>query len=186
MGKIKLPKFAKAVPLMMAAAVSHCSNKADDGPGTCSLHCGESIIGSNSYEAKGPESVDLQCVDAGAELDIGFNFLITRPADASRGRLNPVPVPHVSIRPTTFGTMGHDDDKYPTIITPEADFCSDSCGMVTIRFRPLCPPAGKENPISVQIVSGAMISEISTLRLSNTEEAAEEDTDDSGGLLPEN
>ena len=63
-------------------------------------------------------------------------------------------LPKLSIKPsimTPDGQSPHADipeenkKEFPAIMTSQADFCSDSCGIVTFKFRPWCWGSGSSN-----------------------------------------
>lgn len=79
-----------------------------------------------------------------------------------------VPRSGISFEPMTWGGLAVDKTnpehqngdgtvssyKYRGVVTPRSEWCSDSCGVMTYEFWPVCV-AGKENAISASISAGA-------------------------------
>jgi len=83
------------------------------------------------------------------------------------------PVPNISIEPIVNGLRSdlpeHNPNveingniftpaRYKGIITPKDNWCTDSCGIVTVEVAAACPPAGSSSDLSVQMHSGALYS----------------------------
>lgn len=56
--------------------------------------------------------------------------------------------------------------RYLGITTPKSNWCSDSCGVMTIEFVPVCPPSGANNDVSVQLNSGGLFSDEAVVKIS--------------------
>jgi hypothetical protein len=106
---------------------------------------------------------------------------------------NGTPVPNISINPLVLGIVSiprtHPENvqiyqagqtlpdgtvatgqtyypyRYLGISTPKSNWCSDSCGVVTMEFVPVCPVAGATNNVSMQVSSGSVTSEVANFEI---------------------
>ncbi|HYX39024.1 MAG TPA: hypothetical protein VE954_38460 [Oligoflexus sp.] len=161
----------------------NCSYKPED-PGLCKLNCSGAIIGSNDV----PLSMSLKSATTQVTCDAGAagqvindpffaQFLISEAFEAGTAAPGQRPVPFISIEPIVNGLRSdlpeHNPNveingdiftpaRYKGIITPKDNWCSDTCGVVTIEVAAVCPPAGSSSDISIQMHSGALYSDIAT------------------------
>jgi hypothetical protein len=94
---------------------------------------------------------------AGTFADTTLQFKITKKVGTGDGAEVETTVPNVSIRPIVLGPVdtSFGEGSYLGVTTPVSDFCSDSCGVVTVTVRGQCPPI-EQSEVSVGIVSGAL------------------------------
>lgn len=157
-----------------------CSVKPDE-PGLCALKCGGAILGPADPGVKIKkltQDPQLTC-DKGlaAPQDFGpiqVQFLVAEEVGdvtgaggdgggepAMRG------IPFISIEPvvtgavsqTTFPEGGENDSRYSGLRTARSNWCSDSCGVVTVELVPTCLTAGSVSTVNLQVHSGALYSE---------------------------
>lgn len=158
--------------LLFNLLVASCSAKPED-PGMCALKCGGAIIGPNDPEfaiesmTEGPK---LQC-KKGSSDDAGtvvVRFRVVEKIDngADEDKRPRRPVPNISIDPLVTGILGDhmpegsEEPRYKGVTTPVENWCSDSCGVVTLDVVPKCiPDAGAQNKVTVQVSSGALASQ---------------------------
>jgi hypothetical protein len=160
-----------------------CSYKPED-PGLCKLNCSSAVIGSNDS----PLSLTLQSATnsvtcgpsaAGQVISDPFfaQFLVAEAFDSGTEKTGQRPVPFISVEPIVNGLRSdlpeHNPNveingniftpaRYKGIITPKDNWCSDTCGVVTIEVAAVCPPAGSTSEISIQMHSGALYSDVAT------------------------
>lgn len=148
-------------------SLNGCSKKPDDA-GFCSLNCRNAIIGSSdavfSISSLDPEQV-IQCETEGNfSRPVQAKFAINENLGDDEVVLNR-PVPYISIVPNVFGVLADIDDPNPELIyrgilTPKSNWCSDTCGVVTVEILPYCPKTGTSNKIVVSVHSGPLASKI--------------------------
>lgn len=139
----------------------------------CALKCGGAIIGPNDPEfAIEPitAGAKLQC-KKGSSDDAGtvvVRFRVVEKIDngEDESKWARRPVPSISIDPLVSGILGDhlpegsDEARYKGVTTPIENWCSDSCGVVSLDVVPKCiPDAGAQNKVTVQVSSGALFSE---------------------------
>lgn len=159
-----------------------CSVKPDE-PGLCALKCGSAVLGPADPGVKITKLTKdpkLTC-DKGlaAPQDFGpiqVQFLVaeeiedtpgTRGSATGTGNKPMRGIPYISIEPvvtgalspTTFPEGGENDSRYVGLRTTRSNWCSDSCGVVTVELVPTCLTAGSVNTVNVQVHSGALYSE---------------------------
>ncbi len=169
--------------LSMMNLVLGCSYKPED-PGLCKLNCSSAIIGSNDVPLSlklqsATNSVTCSAAAAGQVISDPFfaQFLVAEAFDAGGDTPGQRPVPFISVEPIVNGLRSdlpeHNVNvdingniftpaRYKGIITPKDNWCSDTCGVVTIEIAAVCPPAGSSSEISIQMHSGALYSDIAT------------------------
>jgi hypothetical protein len=160
-----------------------CSYKPED-PGLCKLNCSSAIIGSNDVPLSmklqsATNSVTCSAAAAGQVINDPFfaQFLVAEAFDAGGDTPGQRPVPFISIEPIVNGLRSdlpeHNPNveingniftpaRYKGIITPKDNWCSDTCGVVTVEVAAVCPPPGSSSEISIQMHSGALYSDIAT------------------------
>jgi hypothetical protein len=160
-----------------------CAYKPED-PGLCKLNCSSAVIGSNDL----PLSMSLQsatnnvtcsAASAGQVISDPFfaQFLVSEAFDAGVDQPGKRPVPFISVEPIVNGLRSdlpeHNPNveingniftpaRYKGIITPKDNWCSDTCGVVTIEVAAVCPPPGSTSEISIQMHTGALYSDVAT------------------------
>jgi len=155
--------------------------------GQCALNCANATIGSSDFKIEVKSSAaKIQCAGTFTEtkkLDgpIAVQFLVYKddPAPGQGGKTVRVPVPNVSIEPLVTGLMDYEATesdlkegssssafRYSGIVTKGSDWCSDSCGVVTLEVQPLCV-SGATNSVNVQVHSGALYSDSAKIEVSH-------------------
>lgn len=151
-------------------------------PGLCKLNCGSAIIGGNdstmtiALKTAAPATacrVDQVGQTIGpftAQFVIGEKFDDGTPNGGLR------PVPNISIEPLLNGlrpTLNNEndaDDRYKGILTPKSNWCSDSCGVISLQVASICPPVNGNNDLSIQVHSGALYSDEATFTITTPED----------------
>lgn len=165
-----------------------CSFKPED-PGLCRLTCQNSIIASASSEFEiklATGSPKIYCDAAGADLAIPvmLQFVISEKNNVSADKVEKRPVPNISFDPLVAGAVAPDvynnenvtkdaegkltPAHYLGITTPKSNWCSDSCGVMTLEIVPVCPQPSITSEISVQLHSGALYSDPAQISIQNT------------------
>ena len=147
--------------LVISICLSTCSTKPSD-PGLCPLSCGSAAIGpieANMELMAQSSGVTCDASQAGQPLSnpLTFYFRVAETIE-SNGVESILPKPSVSIEPIVNGAMSgatadnpnvtiengvYTPARYKGILTPKDNWCSDSCGVVTMEVVPICPPAGE-------------------------------------------
>lgn len=162
-----------------------CSNKAKDGPGQCEIKCSNAVIADATSFQIAPitPEYDVTCAATeggyNSETPVFVKFLVTKPNRLNPGDSSRVSAPHVSIQPVVAGA-GHTGLGEPGtkgLNTSEDEFCSDSCGVVSLEFYYFCPAEERENPITIQLLSGGLASETFKLNISSKADS-DEDSDE--------
>lgn len=160
-----------------------CSYKPED-PGLCKLNCTDAIIGSNDVPLSmslksNTNAITCSAAAAGQVINDPFfaQFLIAESFDSGAEIPGQRPVPFISVEPIVNGLRSdlpeHNPNveingniftpaRYKGIITPKDNWCSDSCGVVTLEVAAVCPPAGSSSDVSIQMHTGALYSDIAT------------------------
>lgn len=146
--------------------VMSCAKKPSQ-PGMCNLDCNQAIIvgNDNAFTIRASTTnLTLQCNAPGNfNRPIEAKFLVsqnTGTAEAPR----PTPVPFASVNPVVYGALAPVEDPNPEpiyqgILTPKSNWCSDSCGVVTMQLLPVCPPTGQLTQVTVALDSGPLQSD---------------------------
>ena len=66
---------------------------------------------------------------------------------------------------TTHDTPMYYPYQYVGIVTPKSNWCSDSCGVISIEVWPYCPVAGASNNLSVQVATGGKFSDTAEIAI---------------------
>lgn len=159
-----------------------CSVKPDE-PGLCALKCGGAIIGPADpgvkiiKKTKDPQITCDKGLAAPQDFrPIQVQFQVVEEVDGATGTgggdqpssNKPVRgIPFISIEPvvtgavsqTTFPEGGENDSRYAGLRTARSNWCSDSCGLVSVELVPTCLTAGSVSTVNVQVHSGALYSE---------------------------
>jgi len=174
-------RYVLMMPLINLAL--GCSYKPED-PGLCKLNCSSAIIGSNDVPLSltlksSTNAVTCSANAAGQVINDPFfaQFLVAEAFDVGGDVPGQRPVPFISVEPIVNGLRSdlpeHNPNveingdiftpaRYKGIITPKDNWCSDTCGVITVEVAAVCPPAGASSDISIQMHSGALYSDIAT------------------------
>lgn len=136
-------------------------------PGVCRLDCANAVVASNdlvfSLRAT-TTNISLSCNAPGnfpRAIEAKFQIVQnTGTPDAPR----PTPVPAASIAPIVYGDLApvpdpNPEDVYQGILTPKANWCTDTCGIVTLELLPLCPATGRTTTTTIAMTSGPLSSD---------------------------
>ncbi len=171
---------------LIAVVSTQCSVKPED-PGLCKLNCSQAIIGGNdlplSIKMK-TQPVSYTCPTTSAGQPLGdplfVQFVIAEAYDSGGGNTSDRPVPNISIEPLINGARSDrpadnpnveingdvfTPARYKGIITPKDNWCSDACGVVTLEVAAVCPPAGEQGEVGIQVHTGALYSDLATFGL---------------------
>lgn len=170
---------------VVAVCLSTCGVKPDN-PGSCSLKCGNAVIGAGDYTIeKLTPDVNYRCPAASAgtviKQETTIQFRIKKQVGLGSGDTMTTTVPNVSVEPQVIGlvdtTIG--SGAYLGVKTPTTDFCSDSCGVVSVTVVGICPSA-QSSEITVGIRSGALSTESpAKITFQSETDEDEEETDSS-------
>ena len=95
-----------------------------------------------------------------------------------------VPVPTVSMEPVISGIMSDNPEhnpnvviengvftpaRYKGIVTPQENWCSDACGVVTMEVFADCPEVGETTEVKAQVHTGALFSDEATVQVTTQE-----------------
>ena len=118
---------------------------------------------------------------------ISTRFVVNDKYTDASGNDEALPVPNISFNPIINGNMvashtnGENVTAYPAgsvlpdgtthkvtmyypyqyigIVTPKSNWCSDSCGVISLDVWPYCPVGGSSNNLTIQVGSGAKFSD---------------------------
>ena len=200
MGFLQTTKLAFTLTVLafhLAPLLGCAAQGESEQPGTCTLSCGGSRLGTVEFvaesitpaaggglffcaadfaggavePAQGPITYRFQVFDIIDNIvnpDDEQNLLQTvDPDDPLRSRLPKAGIAFepvlsrgaVAAEKTNEEHQNGDDTispfKYAGIVTPKAEWCTDSCGVATFEVWPLCFQ-GSDNTVSFSIISGAM------------------------------
>jgi|GEM_PF-1822344 len=160
---------------VLTMALWACSAPEDENTGYCRLSCSETALAASNYKIA-PIIVpdDFACTaDAVGEAVSGkIAWLITAPIDRIGGGGSTADVERSAIGfNVSFGGSPKFIDTTPAgntdepghlgVITPQSEWCSDSCGLATVAVTGTCS-ADKAIDYSVMLNSGAAVSEAVT------------------------
>lgn len=191
---MKTSKYLARVSLFFLLIAVGCGLQTDDG--LCPLECSGSIVsafGPDSIRATGPN------VDFGCDINDSSTQTFSRPVLSTFLFVNSenIPLPRQVFTPTVAGVVDGcrtdpengrittnnpnscsvDPYRFAGITTPKSQWCSDSCGVATVEFWPVC--VGQDfgaNAISVTVSSGAVQSDANSVTITDSpdeEEGAE-------------
>lgn len=152
--------------LFALSVAASCAKKPDD-PGQCKLSCDQAIIASNDVAfaiRATATNLTLQCTTPGNfNRPIDATFLVSQDTGTPEAPRR-TPVPFASVNPIVYGDLAPVGDpnpeaNYQGILTPKSDWCSDSCGVVTMQLLPVCPPTGVSAQVVVALGSGPLQSD---------------------------
>ncbi len=183
--------------LALAAGISGCSAEPDGAGGLCEISCADAKIGSSQFKIKKvTPDVNLTCLGGfTGTRSIGgpilVQFMVIKEADLGTGngsKAREIPVRNISIEPLIRGVMDEaataDEFKsgstivpyrYAGVKTPSAEWCSDSCGVVSLEVQPVCIE-GATNNVTVSIHSGGLFPDDANLVNIALDNETEEET----------
>lgn len=170
-----------AMRLALITVLASCSYKPED-PGLCKLNCTNAIITGNdtpmTFTLKSQVN-NITCASgaAGNALSDPFvvQFLVAETFDDGTPTGGRRPVPNISVEPIVNGLRSdlpeHNPNveingtvftpaRYKGIITPKDNWCTDTCGVVTMEVVAKCPPASTTSDVGIQMHSGALYSDL--------------------------
>lgn len=155
---------------LLSFVVGSCGTKPDQG-GQCSLQCGNAIIGANDPGFKietWASNTKISCAEKAAGQTLSDSITLKFLAYRTLSNNARQPIPSMAFSPVSSSPV-------LKVKTLSDDFCSDSCGVMTVDFTPTCPGIGKVFDVSVYVNSGALPSDIVTVSI-ETEKPVEEST----------
>jgi len=188
-----------AIVFLMALAAATCSKAPEDGlPGSCSIDCSKAVIGSSTYKiVRLSADQEIECTGGFASGiaaralsgPVTVHFKVEEEVNLGPGRTEKRSVPYISVDPVIEGMRypqgTHPDNatvttvsegvytvdpyRYAGVVTRKSEWCSDSCGVVTLEVYPVCVK-GATNNVSVSVRSGAAMSEPATYKITNGDE----------------
>jgi len=165
----------------LSLVLVECSTKPAT-EGQCSLDCSQAIIGSTEFKIKSTGMTpSFKCAAPGDfGTPVTLQFRVIREIKLSESKTAERTVPYISVAPNVIGVMTNagvpaenleadsSGRAYNGIITPRSQWCSDSCGVITIAVKPVCL-AKVDNPVSVQVQSGGLFSEIAKIDITGAQ-----------------
>lgn len=180
------PKLALII--LVGTALASCSSKPSDGPGLCSLDCGSAIIGSQDYGIEPLiEDINYRCFENQVHGEASLKWAVFKKSKTEGQGTEKIAVPNISISPYIVGAVRTTDDDgndigaddYQGALTPSDNFCSDSCGTISIKVNFLCP-AEDRSEVSVYLFSGALKSDKVLINVESPGEDTDDTDDDTG------
>ncbi len=151
-----------------------CSAPEDENTGYCRLSCSENSLAASNYKiASRSTPGDFACTAAEVDEAVSVNvkWLITAPIDRIGGGSSAEVERSAIGFNVSFGGSPKFIDTTPAgntdepghlgVITPQSEWCSDSCGLATVALTGTCS-ADKDIDYSVMLNSGAAVSEAVT------------------------
>jgi hypothetical protein len=151
---IWMPLFFSSLMLFSLATFSACSAPQDGNfPGYCRLSCSKTSLAASNFTI---DSIlfptGIACAsDEGSSNRRNLKWVIRSPITRVDGSEVVMERPAIEFN-LRFGGNGPSE-----IITPESEWCSDSCGVASVEVEDACPPAGSLTyEYSALILSGAI------------------------------
>jgi hypothetical protein len=146
-------------------AATACRAPEDENyPGYCRLSCSNTSIGASNFRFNSILfPADYSCLKGETDSWTTLaKWVVTSPIRRVDNTEVEVERPAISFSPRFGG--GWYDPAYKDsggIVTPESEWCSDSCGVATVTVSVMCPPEDDEIDFKyiVGIQSGAVVSE---------------------------
>ena len=155
-------KLILSIAISLAATTLSCSNDDSEKEKRPIDEVVRDIFSPNRTETKEDQVATIGCYRA---CDAGINSIlqpfVTLIGNGEISCYNESSVPKIAKKSATFVFQINDEQAlvHPTIsgyvpsadagtisvgglITPESEWCSNSCGYVNLEVRPLCPPKG--------------------------------------------
>jgi len=166
---------------VLTMALWACSAPEDENTGYCRLSCSETALAASNYKIASriaPEDFACTAAEVDKAVPISVKWLITSPIDRIGGGVLPgggfanenVERSAIGFN-VSFGGSPKFIDTTPAgntdepghlgVITPQSEWCSDSCGLATVAVTGTCS-ADKAIDYSVMLNSGAAVSEAVT------------------------
>ena len=154
----------------LAFSVSNCGKSPDPETGECPRDCSKALEGSSQWKVKliSQEEVSISCAAATAAGRVTARFLVyeekeqqTSGGSTSASKVQ-FPKAGVAFVPMIIGGLSASsgaaefaaDPNYGGVVTPRADWCTDSCGVATLTFVPQCPDLEATTTVNAMILSG--------------------------------
>lgn len=152
-----------------------CSAPEDENTGYCRLSCSETSLAASNYKIASrivPDDFACTAAEVNEAVPISVNWLITSQVDRIGGTGGSAEVERSGIAFNVYFGGGPkfidttpagntDEPGHLGVITPQSEWCSDSCGLATVKVTGTCS-ADKNIDYSVQLNSGAAVSEAVT------------------------
>jgi hypothetical protein len=159
---------------VLTIALWGCSAPEDENAGYCRLSCSETSLAASNYKIA-PRIVpdDFACTAAEVDEAVSGNikWLITAPIDRIGGGSSAEVERSAIGFNVSFGgspkftdttpAVNTDEPGHLGVITPQSEWCSDSCGLATVAVTGTCS-ADKDIDYSISLNSGAAVSEAVT------------------------
>lgn len=190
---LKISMFFISALLYMGCSVG----PEDTTPGSCSLDCSKARIGGAEFVIKPFTGLAERSMVCKSSFPNGFTEPLSKPevfkftverqimkstiieGGKVKEEAQSTPVANISILPIISGALyaeaTHVDNDvannptYSGIRTPKSEWCSDTCGTVSLEVWPLCVQKA-ENNVTVVVQSGSANSEPAIMSILNPEE----------------
>lgn len=169
---------------LMFLVLSACGASSQEDSGLCKLSCGKAKIGDSIGMKVNPlfnASTAYSCSTAAASTPfprpLVLRFSVTNAVDGAlygkpAGSTVDVPAQGLAFNIITSGsvfyaagsskangelsTNGFEPPEYTGVATPMDEWCTDSCGVLTVQVWPQCPGVGETVEGSVVVSSGSL------------------------------
>ena len=160
---------------VLTMALWACSAPEDENTGYCRLSCSETSLAASNYKIASriaPEDFACTAAEVDKAVPISVKWLITSPIDRIGGGGATTDIERSAISfnvdfsggPKFIDTTpagNTDEPGHLGVITPQSEWCSDSCGLATVAVTGTCS-ADKDIDYSIALNSGAAVSEAVT------------------------
>ena len=159
---------------VLTMALWACSAPEDDNTGYCRLSCSETSLAASNYKIAlriAPDDFACTADAVGEAVSSNVKWLITAPIDRIGGGSSAEVERSAIGFNVSFGGSPKFIDTTPAgntdepghlgVITPQSEWCSDSCGLATVAVTGTCS-ADKDIDYSIALNSGAAVSEVVT------------------------
>ena len=152
--------------IFLAIFLSTCAGKVE-GPADCPVDCSNAINAMADTEitelVPGP-TINCHGSVVPKVVELSFKIVAT-----SGGGGAAIPRPSISVRPIFNGSYDpsrndHEEVEYKGIETPKSQWCSNACGVATIKIWPQCEE-GATRTHTLSIISGPVISKPITITM---------------------
>lgn len=179
--KAKCPRRIGALAATLSTILNACSAEPEAASGSCSLSCGDRVVGSSDYKIMplyASTSASISCSAAGSTpIEVKFKVYSettiftgggsstgtgsTTSALANDSEVRKIPMARIGFQPTILGSFdeGKSADefkgatnKFSGVATPSSEWCSDSCGVITYLVWPKCV-AGQSNAVAATVAA---------------------------------
>lgn len=168
---IKQKRSVRLALVWLAAFVLvSCSAPEDDNPGYCRLSCSSTSLAAQDFTlAVNVKPADWKCDqgDVGKLINVVASYVFSSSVDTISGGGSSVNRSGIAydvkysgnakyIETTPAGNK--DESSHLGVITPQAEWCSDSCGIATINVTSTCR-VDVDGTLSLMLTSGAATSQ---------------------------